>query len=131
MLAELRDHKLGWIGVGRMGYPMAERLAKAGADVSVYNRTRAKAEPLTKSGIRLVERPADLDRDRPPAPAGDSGDVRVHGPKVTSVNRDRSMRKCPQPTQNISDRSKGFVEAGSGKSSLDVFGVEVPRVASQ
>jgi 3-hydroxyisobutyrate dehydrogenase len=64
MVSELRGHTLGWIGVGRMGYPMAERLAKAGADVSVYNRTRAKAEPLTKSGIRLVERPADLaDRD--------------------------------------------------------------------
>ena len=64
MAADLKAQKIGWIGVGRMGYPMAERLAKAGADVSVYNRTRAKAEPLTKSGIRLVERPADLaDRD--------------------------------------------------------------------
>jgi 3-hydroxyisobutyrate dehydrogenase len=64
MSSELAKHKLGWIGVGRMGYPMAERLAKAGADVSVYNRTRAKAEPLTRSGIRLVARPAELaDRD--------------------------------------------------------------------
>jgi 3-hydroxyisobutyrate dehydrogenase len=64
MAADLKAHTIGWIGVGRMGYPMAERLAKAGAQVSVYNRTRAKAEPLTKSGIRLVERPADLaDRD--------------------------------------------------------------------
>ncbi len=64
MAADLKAHTLGWIGVGRMGYPMAERLAKAGADVAVYNRTRAKAEPLTKSGIRLVEHPADLaDRD--------------------------------------------------------------------
>jgi 3-hydroxyisobutyrate dehydrogenase len=64
MSPELGRHKLGWIGVGRMGYPMAERLAKAGADVSVYNRTRAKAEPLTKCGIRLVARPAELaDRD--------------------------------------------------------------------
>jgi 3-hydroxyisobutyrate dehydrogenase len=60
MAPELRKHKLGWIGVGRMGYPMAERLAKAGADVSVYNRTRAKAEPLARSGIRLVARPAEL-----------------------------------------------------------------------
>jgi 3-hydroxyisobutyrate dehydrogenase len=64
MAADLGKHKLGWIGVGRMGYPMAERLAKAGADVTVYNRTRAKAEPLTKTGIRLVDRPVDLaDRD--------------------------------------------------------------------
>jgi 3-hydroxyisobutyrate dehydrogenase len=64
MAADLTAHKLGWIGAGRMGYPMAERLAKAGCDVTVYNRTRAKAEPLAKSGIRLVDRPADLaDRD--------------------------------------------------------------------
>jgi 3-hydroxyisobutyrate dehydrogenase len=59
-MADLKAHKIGWIGVGRIGYSMAERLAKAGADVSVWNRTRAKAEPLTKSGIRLVDRPADL-----------------------------------------------------------------------
>jgi 3-hydroxyisobutyrate dehydrogenase len=64
MARDIKGQKLGWIGVGRMGYPMAERLAKAGADVSVYNRTRAKAEPLSKTGIRLVDRPADLaDRD--------------------------------------------------------------------
>src|SRR6185437_1513451 len=63
-MAELRGHKIGWIGVGRMGYPMVERLAKVGADVSVYNRTRTKAEPLSKSGVRLAERPGDLaDRD--------------------------------------------------------------------
>ncbi|HZB91311.1 MAG TPA: NAD(P)-dependent oxidoreductase [Stellaceae bacterium] len=59
-MADLKTKKIGWIGVGRMGYPMAERLAKAGAEVSVWNRTRAKAEPLTKAGVRLVERPSDL-----------------------------------------------------------------------
>ena len=64
MAPELKRHKLGWIGAGRMGYPMAERLAKAGADVSVYNRTRAKAQPLAKAGAVLVDRPVDLaDRD--------------------------------------------------------------------
>jgi 3-hydroxyisobutyrate dehydrogenase len=64
MTARLTALKLGWIGAGRMGSPMAERLAKAGLDIALYNRTRAKAEPLTKSGIRLVDRPADLaDRD--------------------------------------------------------------------
>jgi 3-hydroxyisobutyrate dehydrogenase len=52
--------KLGWIGMGRMGYPMAERLLKAGYDVSVWNRTRAKAEPLTRSGSKIVDKPRDL-----------------------------------------------------------------------
>ena len=42
--------KIGWIGMGRMGFSMAERLLKAGHDVSIWNRTKSKAEPLTKSG---------------------------------------------------------------------------------
>jgi 3-hydroxyisobutyrate dehydrogenase len=47
--------KIGWIGAGRMGTPMAERLIKAGHDVSVWNRTRAKAEPLAKLGGQVVD----------------------------------------------------------------------------
>jgi len=46
--------KLGWIGIGRMGYAMAERLAKAGADLTVWNRTRAKAEPLAALGAKIA-----------------------------------------------------------------------------
>ena len=57
-------HKLGWIGTGRMGYQLAERLLRAGADLAVYNRTRAKAEPLADLGGKLVDSPAELaDRD--------------------------------------------------------------------
>jgi len=56
----LKAHKLGWIGIGRMGYAMAERLAKAGCDISVWNRTRAKAEPLAKSGAKVVDVLTDL-----------------------------------------------------------------------
>ena len=52
--------KLGWIGIGRMGYAMAERLAKGGADLTVWNRTRAKAEPLAAAGAKVVDRLADL-----------------------------------------------------------------------
>lgn len=51
---------LGWIGMGRMGFPMAERLVKAGYDVHVWNRTRSKAEPLEAQGATLVDSPADL-----------------------------------------------------------------------
>jgi 3-hydroxyisobutyrate dehydrogenase len=53
-------HKIGWIGMGRMGFPMAERLLKAGYQVSIWNRTRAKAEPLAKCGGKIVDRPSDL-----------------------------------------------------------------------
>lgn len=60
----LESHTIGWIGTGRMGFAMARRLLKAGCDVSVYNRTRDKAEPLTEFGGKVVDTPAQLaDRD--------------------------------------------------------------------
>ena len=51
---------IGWIGVGRMGYQMAERLVQAGHDVSIWNRTKSKAEPLGKLGGKIVDKLADL-----------------------------------------------------------------------
>jgi len=54
------DQKLGWIGAGRMGYAMAERLAKGGCDLAVWNRTREKALPLEKSGARVVNQLEEL-----------------------------------------------------------------------
>lgn len=55
---------VGWIGAGRMGFQLAKRLLDAGYPVAVYNRTRAKAEPLIEFGATVVDRPVDLsDRD--------------------------------------------------------------------
>jgi len=51
---------IGWIGAGRMGYEMAARLAKGGADVLVWNRTRAKAEPLAQYGAKIASSLAEL-----------------------------------------------------------------------
>ncbi|MGH8875265.1 MAG: NAD(P)-dependent oxidoreductase [Acidimicrobiia bacterium] len=60
----LRQHTLGWIGTGRMGVALCERLLKAGCDLSVYNRTRDKVGPLEALGARVVGSPAELaDRD--------------------------------------------------------------------
>lgn len=56
----MAEHRIGWIGAGRMGLAIAERLLKTGVKLSVYNRTRAKAEPLTKLGARIVDGLADL-----------------------------------------------------------------------
>ena len=52
--------KLGWIGAGRMGFEMARRLAKDGCDITVWNRTRAKAEPLAKDGAKIADRLPEL-----------------------------------------------------------------------
>jgi 3-hydroxyisobutyrate dehydrogenase len=55
---------IGWIGTGRMGARLVERLLAGGCDVAVWNRTAAKAEPLAALGATVVGAPADLaDRD--------------------------------------------------------------------
>jgi 3-hydroxyisobutyrate dehydrogenase-like beta-hydroxyacid dehydrogenase len=59
-LTAARQAKLGWIGAGRMGFEMAKRLAKAGCDITVWNRTRAKAEPLVKDGAKIAGALHDL-----------------------------------------------------------------------
>ena len=55
-----RNDTIGWIGIGRMGFAMAERLARAGADLTVWNRTRAKAEPLAARGAKIADALVDL-----------------------------------------------------------------------
>ncbi len=52
--------RIGWIGAGRMGFDMARRLARAGCDISVWNRTRSKAEPLAAEGAKIVSDVSEL-----------------------------------------------------------------------
>lgn len=51
---------IGWLGTGRMGFELALRLLNGGHDLKVWNRTRAKAEPLASRGATIVDTPADL-----------------------------------------------------------------------
>ena len=51
---------VGWIGTGRMGAAMAKRLATAGTDLTVWNRTRQKAQPLAEYGCTIADTIADL-----------------------------------------------------------------------
>jgi 3-hydroxyisobutyrate dehydrogenase-like beta-hydroxyacid dehydrogenase len=63
-MSERFPHTVGWIGTGRMGFALAGRLIDSGVDLWVYNRTRAKAEPLSDRGAKVVDSPAALaDRD--------------------------------------------------------------------
>lgn len=55
-----KDLSIGWVGMGRMGYPMAERLVGAGCKVKVWNRTKAKAEPLADKGAELADELVEL-----------------------------------------------------------------------
>src|SRR5271165_4732971 len=50
---------LAWIGTGIMGAPMARRLLKAGHNVSVFNRSRERAQPLAAEGATVASDPAE------------------------------------------------------------------------
>ncbi|MBO9673170.1 MAG: NAD(P)-dependent oxidoreductase [Sphingobacteriaceae bacterium] len=52
--------KIGWIGLGNMGTPMAEQLIKAGYTVTVYNRSKEKEAALKEMGALIAETPQNL-----------------------------------------------------------------------
>ena len=54
--------EVGFIGLGNMGAPMAWNLLKAGHRVTVYNRTRSKAETLAREGAKVADRVTDACR---------------------------------------------------------------------
>ena len=51
------------LGLGTMGHGMAGNLLKAGFPLTVWNRTRAKAEPLAKMGATIADSPAQAARN--------------------------------------------------------------------
>lgn len=55
--------KIGFIGLGAMGHPMARRLLDAGHHLVVYNRTPAKADDLVAQGAILRDTPAAVARE--------------------------------------------------------------------
>lgn len=51
---------LGWIGTGVMGLSMAGHLLQAGYPLTIYTRTKAKAQPLLDAGARWADSPKDV-----------------------------------------------------------------------
>ncbi len=59
----LPEWRVAVLGIGMMGFPMGRRLCEAGCRVSVWNRSRSKAERLAPFGARVADTPADAVRD--------------------------------------------------------------------
>ncbi|NQV57481.1 MAG: NAD(P)-dependent oxidoreductase [Rhodospirillales bacterium] len=57
---DIKGTSVGWIGTGRMGFAMAKRMLEAGVELSVWNRTKDKAQPLAEFGATIVDSPRDL-----------------------------------------------------------------------
>ncbi len=76
----MSDKRVSFLGLGVMGYPMAGHLAKQGYDVTVYNRTSAKAEKWQQEfGGKQAKTPAEAARDADIVMmcVGDDNDVRL------------------------------------------------------
>jgi 3-hydroxyisobutyrate dehydrogenase len=54
---------VGWIGVGAMGSAMSRRLLDGGVQLTVWNRTRSKTEPLEAQGANVADSIPSLDAE--------------------------------------------------------------------
>ena len=59
MSSDREIRRIGWIGTGIMGAPMCGHLLDAGYEAKVFNRTRAKAEPLFAKGAEWADSPRE------------------------------------------------------------------------
>jgi 3-hydroxyisobutyrate dehydrogenase-like beta-hydroxyacid dehydrogenase len=130
-----RPMRLGWIGVGRMGRVLATRLLDAGHELSVYNRTREKTEPLAKLGAIIADAPAELaDRDIVFTMVGGSADVEhvVSGPDGLLSRSDTTPRVIVDSTTvspSAAERVRAAAqERGTGMLAAPVSGN--PKVAA-
>jgi len=58
----LQGRRIGFAGLGLMGRPMALHLLAAGAELSVWNRTRSVADRLARPGMHICDTPGELAR---------------------------------------------------------------------
>ena len=110
------DRKIGFIGLGIMGMPMARNLMKAGFAVTVYNRTTSKADKLVAEGAKIASSPKEAAKgnsviitivsDTPDVESvilGESGVI--EGVETDAVVIDMSTIS-PQATQKMAERIK-------------------------
>ena len=95
MAGEDTTHRLGWLGTGRMGSELARRLLAADCDVAVYNRTKAKAEPLAAYGAKIANSAAELaDRDIAVGREQAPGQFRAHSAGAEPAKAVRRVLPC-------------------------------------
>ncbi len=126
--------RLGWLGAGRMGSELVRRLLAAGCDVAVYNRTRAKAEPLAALGAKIVSSAADLaPRDVVFATVGTSQDlvnaVLGEGGLMSAAAAPAILVNCSTVSAEVSAQVRAEL-AGRGTQLLAAPVMGNPKVAS-
>src|ERR1700680_1753199 len=118
----------GFIGLGHMGAAMARNLVKAGHRVTVYNRTRGKAEALAREGAEVASRVADACRGDVlitmlSDDAAVEGVVFGEGGVLQSLRRDTIHISMRTLRVALSDRlAEAHGKAGQGYVAAPVFG---------
>jgi 3-hydroxyisobutyrate dehydrogenase-like beta-hydroxyacid dehydrogenase len=95
--------KVGFIGLGSMGLPMARNLLKAGHEITVYNRTRERAESLRTEGATV---------------AGHDADTCGSDVLITMLADDRAVRAVVFDGQLIPRLASGAVHVSMGTISV-------------
>jgi 3-hydroxyisobutyrate dehydrogenase-like beta-hydroxyacid dehydrogenase len=97
-----------------MGFAMARRLLEAGCDVTVYNRTRSKAQPLVALGAKVVDSPAELaDRDIVFSMVSTGDDLNEVVSGKQGVLAGRSVPKLLVDCSSVSERASSTVRASA------------------
>ena len=126
-----KDMVIGWIGLGRMGAPMVEKIIKAGYKVKIWNRTKSKADSLVKAGASLVDAPSNLPnvdalftmvstgKDLRQVYFGDVGVMSGEGtPKILVECSSISAPESAEFRKTVTDRGSEFLAcpvSGNGK----------------
>ncbi|RKH53043.1 NAD(P)-dependent oxidoreductase [Corallococcus llansteffanensis] len=121
--------KVGFIGMGNMGAPMAKNLLGAGHDVTVWNRTASKAQPLQQQGARVAKTPGEAARDAEVVVSMLADD---HAAEAAVLGPDGVVGALPKGAIHVSSSTisvalserltKAHADAGQGYVSAPVFG---------
>jgi len=110
--------KIGLLGTGLMGAPMALRLQACGHEVAVYNRTAEKLQPLIDQGLTAQDTPADLLQacEATIFMVSDAGAIAalLSDPDTAAALRDRTLIQMGTIAPNESRDIASKVEQASG-----------------
>jgi 3-hydroxyisobutyrate dehydrogenase-like beta-hydroxyacid dehydrogenase len=99
-----------------MGFAMAKRLLQAGCKVSVYNRTKSKAEPLIEYGATIVDSPLDLAGcDIVFCMVSEGSDLREVTTGAKGVLRGQARPKLLVDCSSVSEEDSSFVRGEAQK----------------
>ena len=108
---------IGFLGAGLLGTPIAANLLEAGYPVRIYNRTRAKLDPLVARGARAEVRPADV-----ASPGGIGLSVLWNGAAIDDVATPELFSAALRPPCESHADCEGLAKSGGGEQLAGLVG---------